>query len=538
MKRDLGRLETQDFDVLVIGGGILGACAVWDAAQRGLRAALVERDDFASGNSSNNLKIVHGGFRHLQRLQLRRVREAAAERSTWLRLAPHLVEPLPVLIPSVRHGLQRAAVLAAAAALNDLLTGDRNRDLPPGRVLPRARALSRRECLDLVPELDATGLTGGVVFYDAQLYSPERLVLEVIEAAHLEGAVVANYVEAMGPLLHDGRIVGVQARDRLAGGTLDVRARVLINAAGPAVGRLTERLDHALRAAALPHSVALNFVTRSFGHRAAFAFPGAPERGTGFGGLGRRQLFMAPWRERSLIGTAHLALDGDPADPSALGRYVERFLEEVNGGWPGTALTEQDLLTVHRGPVPLGGSGSAATRLLPWHRIVDHGVEGRPELISAISAKFTTGRLAAQEAVDLAVAKLGRIVRPCRTAQTPLPGAPAETPAEALVTAQRRHGNTVDAEALEHLVRTYGKRCHELIARVAADPELGLRVRPEAPVLKAAFVHGVEAEMAHTLEDLIWRRTELGPRGLASDAVAASASDFASARPMNVPSSA
>lgn len=525
MNRDLRRLEDHQFDVLVIGGGVAGACAAWDAAQRGLAAALIERDDFAAGNSANSLKIIHGGLRHLQRLQFHRVRQAARERSTWLRIASHLVEPLPVLLPIYDRGLQRAGILRVGAALNDLITWDRNRDLAADRVLPDARLLSPRQCLELAPELEVRAPTAGLLFYDAQMYNSERLVLELVQAAYAAGAVVANHLEARGPLLHQGRLTGVVARDRLHDGPLTIRARVVINATGAAVADVTRWVLDATTAPNLRHSVALNLVTNSLGHRVAIGLPTADGGTKGVGRDGQRQLFLVPWRGRSLIGTAHLEPDGDPADPRAHARYVARFLEQVNAAWSGHPLSEHDIVAVHHGLVPLGPRATAAHHLLTWHRIIDHRGDGRPEVISVVSAKFTTGRLAAEEAVDLAVAKLGRSATAARTAQTRLPGALDHPVAATLAAARRRYEGSVGAEVLEHLVRTYGQRHGEVMDRIQARPELAQPVRPDAPVLAAQLVHGVEAEMARTVEDLVWRRTELGPRGLLSEPVIACARD-------------
>ena len=200
MKRHGADLAAARFDVLVIGGGIVGACAAWDAARRGLSVALVERGDFGGGASSNSLKIVHGGLRHLQQLALGRVRESNRERAVWLRIAPHLVEPLPVVVPAYGRGAKGRAALRAGVALAGLLGRDLNADLPPDRRLPPGRSLSREEAISLAPELDTPALAGGVLFHDGQMYSSERLLLSVLLGASRAGAVFSNHTEVVAPL--------------------------------------------------------------------------------------------------------------------------------------------------------------------------------------------------------------------------------------------------------------------------------------------------------------------------------------------------
>src|ERR1043166_854658 len=172
MQRSLDALQSTAFDLLVIGGGILGASVARDAALRGLRVARVERGAGGGGTSSNSLRIIHGGLRYLQHLDLRRMRESIRERSMWLRIAPHLVEPLPVLVPTYGWGLRGKSVLRAALAVNDVIAWDRNRTLAPDRRLPAGRAVSRAECLALVPELTGPGLTGGGLRIAPHLVEP------------------------------------------------------------------------------------------------------------------------------------------------------------------------------------------------------------------------------------------------------------------------------------------------------------------------------------------------------------------------------
>ena len=234
IERNLGSLASREFDVLVVGGGIFGACAAWDAALRGLSVALLERRDFGSGTSANSFKMVHGGIRYLQHADMYRIRESSRERSALLRIAPHLVSPLPIMIPTYGHGREGKELLSAGMLVYDLATIDRNRGLlDPDRRIPRSRVVSREACLEALPGLEASDLTGGALFHDAQIHNTPRLTLAFLQSAASAGATIANYVEASGFLQDGDSVTGVRARDVLGGDTLDVRARMVLNCAGP-----------------------------------------------------------------------------------------------------------------------------------------------------------------------------------------------------------------------------------------------------------------------------------------------------------------
>jgi glycerol-3-phosphate dehydrogenase len=262
MRRSLVALSEREFDVVVVGSGICGAAILWDAAQRGLSAALLEQEDFGSGTSAHSLKVVHGGIRYLQHLDFSRVRESSRERSALLRIAPHLVHPLPVVVPTFGHGLGGPEALGAAFLLLEALTATRNRRLPePERRVPRARLIPRRQVRDWYPYLDRPELTGAGMFWDGQLVNPPRLVWEFVRTAAGAGAEVANYCEVEDFVRRGNRVVGVAVRDRLAGDRFEVRARVVVNATGPYAEQLYVRCG--LRAARrVPFSRDLALVVR------------------------------------------------------------------------------------------------------------------------------------------------------------------------------------------------------------------------------------------------------------------------------------
>lgn len=514
MNRQPERLTERTYDLLVIGGGVLGSFVAWDAALRGLEVALIERDDFAAGTSFNSLKIIHGGLRYLQSLDLVRLRRSVRERSTWLRIAPHLVEPLPIIIPTYPRGLQRRQLLRAALWVNDIVAMDRNHGLAPERALPRGRGLSRHECLDLVPELERPDLTGGVLFYDAQMYSSERLVLEVVQGAHDAGALVVNHAEATDRL-GNHRLDGVLVRDRIGGDLLEVRARSVVNATGPGLPRLASTLTATpTPAARIEYALALNLMLPALGHDVAFSLSGHPQSPDAPVPAEKRQYFIAPWRGRSLVGTGHYRHSGETDGFSAGEESIAAFLSEVNAVWPGERMRREDVVLVHEGLVPCApGAAEESVAFLKRSPIVDHRIDAGSVLVSAATVKYTEARKVAEEVVDLVFRRLGNQPPPCRTANTPLPGAPDEGVAALRREAARRYGSIVAPDILEHLVRSYGRRYERVLSGVSKGATALQRIVAGRPVVRAQAVHAVRAEMAQTVDDVWCRRLELGARG-------------------------
>ncbi|HEU4680569.1 MAG TPA: FAD-dependent oxidoreductase, partial [Gemmatimonadales bacterium] len=330
MRRDLTGLAQTAFDLLVVGAGIHGACAAWDAALRGLSVALVDQDDFGAGTSANTLRIVHGGLRYLARGNLTRMHESIRERSTLLRIAPGLVEPLPVLVPMYGIGSRGRLAFGAALTLNDLASWGRNQDLDPARLIPRGRLVSRSECLRLFPGFAADGLTGGALWYDAQLLHPERLTLSFVQAAADHGAVPANYVRVDRLRVRDGMVHGARATDRLTGTEFDIEARAVLVTAGPQTRDvIAARGADRPQAKAPERALGLNLV---IGRRLAEVAVGVRARSARredpVGG-GRRFLFCAPQGEATLLGTWYTLADAsDVAAARASG--ARALLQEFN----------------------------------------------------------------------------------------------------------------------------------------------------------------------------------------------------------------
>jgi glycerol-3-phosphate dehydrogenase len=398
LRRDLHTLTHRTHDVVIVGGGIHGAAAAWEAASRGLSVGLLEADDFGGGASWNSLKTIHGGLRHLQRLDVAGLRESARERRALMTIAPALVRRLGFIALAAGRGLHGRSALALGVAAAGLLS----RDVPAAAPAGRTTVLGAGEVAGFVPGLGRGG-RGGVRWWDAQVDSSERLVLALLHAAADAGAVVANRLTVTGVTRDEETVTGVVAQDALTGGTIEVQGEVVLNTAGLGVDALT-------RGAGVPTPKvtplrAVNLVLRR-----------AITRDVAIGvRAGGRYLFAVPWRDRTIIGTAY----GPAATPAPV--LAAEFLAEAARAFSWAGLEAADVALVHQGVVPGVGKGNG---LLSRSRLIDHDhADGVPGLLTVVAAKYTTARAMAEQAVDVIEQKLERPHVPSRTSVTPLPEA-------------------------------------------------------------------------------------------------------------------
>jgi glycerol-3-phosphate dehydrogenase len=517
LRRDLAELARWEYDLVVVGGGIFGVCAAWDAARRGLSVALLEKGDVGGATSANSFKMVHGGIRYLQHADLVRLRESCRERSALLRVAPHLVQPLPIAVPTYGHGKRGRELLRAGFAAYDLLTADRNRGIPdPARRIPRGRFLSRRETLDLFPVLDGRGLTGAGLFHDAQMYNPPRLALAFLRSAAGAGAAPATYVEATGFLRRGGRVAGVRARDVRTGDAFDVRGRVVLNAAGPWADRLLAA-DAGLRLEPPPvfSRDAAFVIARKAAGRAALTVPGRTHDPDALLARDTRHLFLVPWRDWTLVGVWHVVHRGEPEAFTVTPAELRAFVDEVNAGCPALELDPGEITAWNAGLVLFGQNDPGATHLSygKRSRLVDHarahGVEG---LLTLIGVRYTTARGEAARGVDAVFRKLDRRPPPCTTETAPVHGGALDD-FEALVAGvQRAREVPGDPRLARALLHNHGAAYREVLRYVEEDPSLAEPL-PGSTVLRAEVVHAAREEMVETLADVVLRRTDLGTAG-------------------------
>jgi glycerol-3-phosphate dehydrogenase len=516
MQRDLPRLCSEQFDVLVIGGGAAGAATAREASLRGLHTALIERDDFSSGASAHCFKVVHGGIRYLQHADVRRLRASCFERAVLLRIAPHLVAPLPFVIPTYGRGKSSRWLLGSGMLVYDALSADINRHVrDPARRIHGTRFLGRAETLRLFPDIAAAGLTGAAVFEDGQMYNPPRLVLAFVAAAAARGACVANHLEARALLRDGARVLGVKALDRLSGTECEIRARVVINAAGPwAEGLLPQ--GYATEGTYSRDTCFM--VPRRFATSMALAVQGRAHDSDAVLARNSRHLFLVPWRDRTLVGVWHAIVPRDPDRVGLPPPELRQFIDEFNTCYPNLQLSESMVCRADFGLVPFGDAARQHGGLSfgKQSRLIDHREHGVAGLVSLISVRYTVARGDAVQAVDAAAAQLGTDRSAADAAHgstvAPLMGGDIEDMAAAERSFAASRPPWLSASACTALLRNHGSRAPRVLALASAEASLA-SCFSGTDVTRAEAVHAMRAEMAHCMTDVVFHRTELGSGG-------------------------
>ncbi len=497
MQRNLARLAHENHDVVVVGGGIYGACAAWEAAQCGLNVALIEAGDFGNATSSNSLRTLHGGLRHLQRLDLPRMRESIRARREWLRLAPHLAKPLRFVLPTFGHGLKGPEAMRAALCINDLVSFDRNRGVGSSATLPPGSVWSGRLARAILTGTRTPGCNGAATWFDAICLNTERLLFAVVADGVRAGVNAANYVRATGLARQAGSVVGVQARDELTGAELGIRARCVINAAGPWVGDWMG-LPTPDRKPLYSASKAFNLLTRPLPFKEGMGFP-VRQQSTGH----LHTYFILPWNGRSLVGTRHSRCDPGARTAAVTRQEVVDFLDDLNRVLGRNRIGGSDVLGVYSGLLPeQSGAAGVDVELERAPQIVAHEKDGAPGVFSVVGVKWTNSWPVAERVLRSVCQFLGRPAR--------LPGSPAALWGTAVPVDPGAHRSwRLDADSMAHLEQMYGPGRGALFGLLDQDEGLATRVVPDLPVIKGQVVHAVRAEMAVQLADVVMRRTPL-----------------------------
>jgi len=486
----LTRLATERFDVLVIGGGVTGAGTALDAASRGLRVALVEARDLASGTSSRSSKLIHGGLRYLEQFDFKLVYEALRERDLLVsKLAPHLVKPVSFLYPLYKKVVERPYV-GAGLVLYDSMEGTR-------RPVPRHRHLSARGALKRAPALSPDRLAGAMLYYDAQV-DDARHTLTVARTAAAHSAVIGTRLSVVGLLRSAERVTGARVRDEESGRILEVSAEAVVICAG-----VWTDLVHELAGVQAGYKVRMSKGVHIVVPRAAVdADTGMILR------TEKSVLFFIPWGEHWIVGTTDTDFAGDRAEPVATEEDIEYILAAANRVLA-RPLIRADVIGVYAGLRPLvepqTGNGAKPTTKLSREHVVDTPVPG---LASIAGGKFTTYRLMARDVVDAAVADFDREVPGSVTEQVPLLGADGLAAVQPAV-GRLAEDYGVPRAAVEHLLGRYGTLAAEVLELVKGDAALGRPLAPGHPYLRAEVAYAVSHEGALHVEDVLMRRTRL-----------------------------
>ncbi|MFX4272313.1 glycerol-3-phosphate dehydrogenase/oxidase [Propionibacteriaceae bacterium Y1685] len=485
----LSQMAERELDVLVVGGGVVGAGSALDAVTRGLRVGLVEMRDWASGTSSRSSKLIHGGLRYLEMLDFGLVREALRERGLLLdRIAPHLVRKVPFLYP-LTHRFWERPYVGAGLMLYDTI------GLSPShpRGVPMHRHLSQRSVRRIVPGLKPEATKGALQYYDAQV-DDARFVSTIVRTAASFGAYVANRTQAIGFLRDGERVIGARLRDVESGEEFDVRAKVVINAAGVWTDEIQQMVGGrgSLRVMA---SKGIHLVVPRDRIRSTTGMILRTEKSV---------LFVIPWGRHWIIGTTDTPWELDKSHPAATSTDIDYLLDHVNEVLV-SPLTRDDVQGVYAGLRPLLVGESDETSKLSREHTVANPVPG---LVMVAGGKYTTYRVMAADAVDAAVHSLGGPISPCITARVPLLGASGFQ-----ARWNQRHllarESSLSVARIEHLLHRYGSLAEELLSMISSDPDLGRPLPGAEDYLAVEVAYAASHEGARHLTDILTRRTRI-----------------------------
>ncbi len=500
MRRDVALLEAGIFDLLIVGGGIHGAWVALRAAQAGYKVALIERDDFGAATSANSLKILHGGLRYLQHLDIARMRSSIRARREFARRWPRFVQPLPCVMPLHAGGARSPWIFGPALLANDVVSADRNLGVTASARLSHGRLLSADACLShIAPLADVRPLAGGL-WWDAVALDAARLTLEPLLLATHAGAVVANRVEALEYRSNDHAINGVTALDRQSGRTFDIRAAVVVDATGPGCQWLLGKLPVARR---LPRAWlgGLNVVLRrSLGMEAAVALSSHTKAADRSAVLRRatRELFFVPWRGVTMIGTDYVPVR-DPADAALPPTgAVAQFVEECARVAPRAGISMADVALVHWGLLPT----DAPTAKLPGKSplllsgLHETGLDG---LVVVVGEKLTSAPLLSQSVLQRVQQQLRRMP-------------PAQQPDKSIDDVATESAE-LHPDVRTRLVARYGEQWLAVAGLGLEQSGWLAPIHASSEVRGVEIIHAIRNEMALTLDDLVLRRLGIGEPG-------------------------
>jgi glycerol-3-phosphate dehydrogenase len=490
-ERTLSDIANIEFDVIIVGAGINGAGIARDAAMRELTVLLLDKGDIGSGTSSWSTRLIHGGLRYLEHAEFGLVRESLREREILLKIAPHLVKPLPLLIPIYKGSRRGPLTIRAGMVSYDLLSFD--------KTLPHHRFLSRAEALHEAPGLNPEGLLTAAVYYDAQVEFAERLVLENVLAARDHGATVITYAHVTELVVANRGARGVEFVAGRTGERHTALGKIIINAAGPWVDQLLVQTSQ---------NKPLIGGTKG-SHIIVGPFSGAPSSAVyAEAEADGRPFFIIPWNGNYLIGTTDIRFEGDLDQVAAEPREIDYLLNETDRLFPQAKLTTNQIRYSYSGvrPLPYTG-GKDESGITRRHFIREHPQLNN--LFSIVGGKLTTYRNLAEQCVDQLFRKLGKGSPKCTTARVPLPGAIEFAAFADALRKQSRFPESVN----NRLLRIYGTRAAEVAELCTRDPALAEPFNKDADTLAGEVVFSFEREMAETLTDCLLRRTMIGLNG-------------------------
>lgn len=497
------------YDVAIIGGGIYGASAAWEAASRGLSVILIEAQDFCSGTSANSLKTIHGGLRSLQRFDFAEMREYIRERRALLKIAPHLVIPMQCIIPTYSKISKSRFFLGFAFKVYDLIASDRNQGLDVARYIKHSQIISAEQVRDFAPDFDSSTITGGASWFDAQVYNSERLVLAYIMSAKQAGADVFNYVRKITYTAQQEAVTGLTAVDQLTGEEINISAKSVIDCCGPWAfddEAFTETTSEARRPKLMARAVNI-VLNRKLSECALGANTSATPDGNS------RLMFIAPWRQGSIVGTWYYPKEPGNSKSALSDTELSQCLSQINSVFPALNLDKSNVTKIHFGLQPAEPASAENGEPALWRhtKIID-------SMAGSISAglfwvqgvKLTTARATAENIINRVAGYIHADIDQSSTSVTALYGGDISDYSSFENDCLARFSKYLSIETITRLMRNYGSKIIVIMRLCEKDQSLAQCVPGTTDTIKAELEFILENEMVYTLSDVLLRRSDIG----------------------------
>jgi glycerol-3-phosphate dehydrogenase len=515
--QNIGRLANEEFDVIVVGGGITGACVAYDAARRGLSVALLEKDDFGGATSAASSKVLHGGIRYLQQARPDKVRESALERIYFQNLVPHLCGYVPFMIPTYAGVSKGRAALFAASIAYYLATLGQNKELRNrGAAVEPAYMIDRNEVGNWVPWLlDDKSVTGALMLPECHMKSSERVTWSIIQGAVSYGAAVANYVSAEGLGFEGSTVTGISARDSVEGSTIDVAGKIVANCSGPWIGGLAPNNMRSSNSPITAFSRGSHILLRGKTTRCAIALP-TTQKIQGIAGRGGRHMFMIPWRSLTLVGTSYAPQNGPLDSVAPTEDDIEQLRTGINAAVGHEFVASSNIVHAYAGVYPLTAQNVSTSVYQGTgdYKIIDHGKQDSVDgFISVFGAKFTTARILAEKACDLIARKIGKSVDRCATRYDPVPAANFGNLDDYLTEMKAKYSTVISQDQIERIVTSFGTDSVNVLDLAQQSHGLRRLLGASRTNIAAEIVFSARHEMLVHLDDLVCRRSGIGELG-------------------------
>ena len=492
MKRDIEKLSKDEFDILVIGGGIHGITVAREAAKNGYKTALIEMNDFGHSTSFNSMKVIHGGLRYLQHGNLKRIRQSIRSRKIMQNVAPHLIKAVPFLVPTFGRGLKSKNIMRLALSVNDLISFNRNYNIAFQNRIPGGYVISREEILKLIPGINTEKFTGGAVWYEAVVQNTERMLLEFLYEANQYDFTAANYVVALEFINSDDGIKEVKVKDLINSSEFNISARVFVNAVGPWFNQIQKKLEFNKPQIKLTKAVNI-IVRKNFFADYSVGLEGK-ENFSDTEALfkrGKRLFFFVPIQNYTMIGTTYKLYDGKVNGLEITKEDINEIIEEANYLFPSSQLTFDDVSFYHVGLVPMDEKSSAGSIQAERHSTVS---EYSRNLFSIKSVKYTTAPVIAEEVVK----KIKKKIKPSYSYK------------KEVKTITKNYSGNIPQVVAERVIKTDGSHCNKIFELINENKSYLNLISENPPIITAEIVYAIRNEMALTLKDVILRRTGMG----------------------------